>query len=153
MTDTEGHLLSMEVQPANIQDRDGADSVIARAIAKYPGLTKLYADQGYAGKAATRLAACFGLDVVIVRRSNDGNRRAWVGPQIPLFHVPQGFQIVPMRWRIERTNGWNLRPRRLAADHEQRIDVAEAWIWLHQAMLLLSRICGSDGGSVVGEMG
>lgn len=143
MTDTDGLLLALEVQPANIQDRDGADGVLKRAIDKYPSLSKLYADQGYAGKCARRMAARFELDVVIVRRANDGNRRAWVGPQIPLFHVPQGFQLVPMRWRIERTNGWNLRPRRLAADHDQRIDVAEAWIWLHQAALLLIRLCDS----------
>ena len=46
--DTEGHLLSLEVIPANIQDRDCAAGLIERALKKYPRLKKIFADGGYA---------------------------------------------------------------------------------------------------------
>ncbi|WAU86672.1 hypothetical protein O1Q96_20950 [Streptomyces sp. Qhu-G9] len=32
-----------------------------------------------------------------------------------------GFGVLPHRWVVERTNGWLLRTRRLAHDHERTI--------------------------------
>src|SRR5690349_11257530 len=49
LVDTEGHLLSLEVIPAHIQDRDCAAGLIERALRKYPRLKKIFADGGYAG--------------------------------------------------------------------------------------------------------
>src|SRR5215470_12758477 len=47
LVDTEGHLLSLEVIPGNIQDRDSAAGLIERALQKYPRLKKIFADGGY----------------------------------------------------------------------------------------------------------
>jgi transposase len=44
VTDTLGLLLAVCVQTADIQDRDGAHPVVDRAVEKYPGISKLYAD-------------------------------------------------------------------------------------------------------------
>ena len=56
LVDTEGHLLSLEVIPGNIQDRDCAAGLIEKALQKYPRLKKIFADGGYAGpKLASQL--------------------------------------------------------------------------------------------------
>src|SRR6516164_4855650 len=49
LVDTEGHLLSLEIIPANIQDRDCAAGLIEKALEKFPRLKKIFADGGYAG--------------------------------------------------------------------------------------------------------
>ena len=59
LVDTEGHLLSLEVIAANVQDRDCAAGLIERALRKYPRLKRIFADGGYAGpKLAARLSGC-----------------------------------------------------------------------------------------------
>lgn len=50
---------------------------------------------------------------------------------------------MPKRWIVERTHAWNDRPRRMAKDFDQRLDVSEAWIWLVQGVLLLRRVAQS----------
>ena len=52
-TDTEGHLLGVQVHAADIQDRDGAVGVIASLRRLYPWLRHLFADGGYAGEKLT----------------------------------------------------------------------------------------------------
>lgn len=130
----------MVVHRADIQDRDGADDVLARATVKYPTLKKLYVDGGYAGQCAKRLHTRFHLDVEVVQRPRSKGGGVWQGPQLPLFAALPDFQVLPKRWVIERTNAWSVRPRRLGKDHDQRLDVAEAWLWLAHAVILLRRV-------------
>lgn len=47
--DTEGNLLVVRVQPANIQDRDGAEQILTETHDLCPNITYGWADQGYAG--------------------------------------------------------------------------------------------------------
>jgi len=42
----------------------------------------------------------------------------------------KGFEVIPTRWVIERTNAWNLNARRLAKDHETTVESAEGFIAL-----------------------
>jgi transposase len=102
LVDTEGHLLSLEVIPGNIQDRDCAASLIERALQKYPRLKKIFADGGYAGpKLASQLV---GLPVkleIVKRTDKEG-----------------GFKVLRRRWVIERTFSWLRRNRRLMAHYE-----------------------------------
>jgi putative transposase len=133
-------LLAVRVHSAAIQDRDGADDVLERAKKKYSTLVKLFADAGYAGQCVRRIREKIGLDVEIVRRSDDRLHGPWQGAQLPLFVAVSGFQVLPKRWVVERTHAWTGRPRRMAKDHDQRTDVSEAWIWFTQARLLLGRL-------------
>jgi transposase len=99
LVDTEGHLLSVEVVPANIHDRDSAASLIGRALQKYPRLKKIFADGGYAGpKLASQLVG-LPVELDIVKRTNKD----------------AGFKVVRRRWVIERTFSWLRRNRRLMA--------------------------------------
>jgi hypothetical protein len=49
ITDTDGHLVGLSVHAADIQDRDGALSVIALMRRLYPWLRHLFADGAFAG--------------------------------------------------------------------------------------------------------
>src|SRR5690606_13688144 len=40
----------------------------------------------------------------------------------------KGFEVIPIRWIVERTNAWNLNARRLAKEHETTAGSAEAFI-------------------------
>ncbi len=135
-------MLTVAVLPANIQDRDAADEVVARGVKKHPTLKKVYVDMGYSGKCEKRLEKRFpGVDVEVVPRMS--KRRAWQGPQLALFKPVPVFQVLRKRWVVERTNSWSDRPRRLGKDHEQRIDVAEAWVWFAHASLLMRRVAAA----------
>lgn len=49
VTDTEGHLVGLQVHRADIQDRDGAVGTLASIRNLYPWLRHIFADGGYAG--------------------------------------------------------------------------------------------------------
>lgn len=138
VVDTLGLLLAVLVHPANVQDRDGAGPVVERALNKYPTVKKLYVDSAYSGRCADALRAKHQLDVEVVRRPSAAG--AWTDAQLALFAPPsRPFVILPKRWVVERTNSWIERPRRMAKDQDRRLDVAESWIWLTEARLLLRR--------------
>ena len=119
VVDTLGLLLAVSVTAASVQDRAGAHPVMNNAMAKYPSLQTVFADSGYAGR--------------------------WTRPQDQpdLFtqtrtHKP--FVVLPKRWVVERTHAWIERARRLVMHHDRRTDVAQAWVWLAQARMLLTRL-------------
>lgn len=112
MTDTEGNMLTLHVHTADVQDRDGAAEVIARACDDYPTLALVYADGGYAGdKLKAAVEAFDGPVIEIVRRP----------------HAATGFVVIARRWVVERTFAWLGRCRRLAKDWEASIASSEAW--------------------------
>ena len=76
----------------------------------------------------------------MVRHPGNRNVGRWHEGQLPLFHATRAFTVLPKRWVVERTNAWNLRPRRLTMDHDRLLDVSEGWIWLAEARRLLRRI-------------
>ena len=140
VTDTCGLVLAVCVLSANVQDRDGAEPVFARVVQKYPSVSKVWADSAYAGRCSARLRERFGLDIEVVRRSCHGVlARAGTG-QLTLPGIETGFEVLPRRWVIERTNAWSDRPRRMAKEYDQLPAVGEAWMWLTHARLLVRRL-------------
>lgn len=113
---------------------------MARAKAKYPGITTLYADTGYEGKRAKELQERHGVHVDIIRRPTNRTTGRREHPQVALIPIPGRFVVLPKRWIVERTHAWNERPRRVAKDYDRRLDVAESWIWLTEARLLARRL-------------
>lgn len=125
ITDTLGHLIGIDVHPADIQDRDGAVRVIKAIRSLYPWLRHLFADGGYAGpKLAKKLAKLGTWTLEIVKRSDSA----------------KGFVLLPRRWVVERTLAWLNRCRRLAKDFEATIQSATAWIILAHIRRLTRRI-------------
>lgn len=141
LVDTLGLVLALAILPANIQDRDAAAPVVAKAVEKYPSIQKLYVDGAYGGQCKSNLETTHNIDVEVVRHPANGAVGRWqdVGQQT-LFPISKGFVVLPKRWVVERTHSWNDRSRRLAKDHDRRPDVGESWIWLTEARLLVRRI-------------
>ena len=81
--DTDGRGLELQVQPASVQDRDGAPSGLEASRARLPFIETVFADSVYAGK---KVANATVIMVEIVRKLAD---------QV-------GFQVLPRRWVVER---------------------------------------------------
>jgi putative transposase len=125
ITDTLGHLVGLDVHPADIQDRDGAVRVIKAIRALYPWLRHLFADGGYAGpKLKQRLSKIGAWTIQIVKRSDKAS----------------GFELLPRRWVVERTFAWLGRCRRLSKDFEASLESAAAWVLLAHIRLLTRKI-------------
>ena len=60
LVDTDGRALVLDSQPADVQDRDGAEPVLKQSRRSYPFIAKAVADAGYAGDrpASATLIAC-----------------------------------------------------------------------------------------------
>ena len=56
----------------------------------------------------------------------------------------KGFQVLPKRWVVERTNAWLTRQRRLARDYERRVASDEAFIYIAMLRLGLRRLARSS---------
>jgi putative transposase len=121
LVDTLGLLLLVVVLPANIQDRDGARQLLAKAFKVYGRLRCLWADGGYAGQLVDWVGRVSRCVLEILRRSD----------------TARGFIVLPRRWVVERTFGWLGRSRRLSRDYERKAEVAEAFVYLAMCRLML----------------
>jgi putative transposase len=125
VTDTEGHLVGLQVHAADIQDRDGAVSVLSSIRALYPWLRHVFADGGYAGdKLRNALRKLGRWTIEIIKRSDQAT----------------GFAVLPRRWVVERTFAWLGRCRRLAKDFEATIASAVAWVFVAHIRILTRRL-------------
>ena len=104
--------------------------LLSTLFGTYPFLVKLFADGGYQGpQFATAVAdALPDLSVEIVKRSDNAN----------------GFEVLPMRWVVERTFAWLNRCRRLAKDFENLNRNALAFLRLASIRLMLRRLCNAS---------
>lgn len=139
VVDMLGLLLAVLILPANIQDRDGAEPVVKKAVDKYPTLKKLYVDASYAGECAQALEEKYAVEVEVIRRPSPAG--IWTDAIAPPPALPSApFPILPKRWVVERTNAWIERPRRLSKDYDRLPDVSAAWVWLAEDRILLQRL-------------
>lgn len=100
------------VTGAGVQDRDEALPLLARLRQMCPSVSKVWADNGYAGVLVAIVAATLHLVLEIVRRPAGA----------------RGLVVLPRRWVVERTLAWITRARRCVRDHERRPDSHEAMV-------------------------
>ena len=124
LTDTLGLLLAVNVHPANVQDRDGAEALLRDARRSFPFLERIIADAGYQGRRMSDAAL---------------EPATWV-LQIVRRHR---FVVLPTRWILERTLAWISRCRRLARDYERHARKAAAFVRLAMVHLMLRRLKAS----------
>lgn len=123
--DTLGMVLVAEIQPANVQDRDGALPVLADARRRFPFIEKIFADGGYQGQpTAVAVAALGHWHLEIVRRTDQA----------------KGFVVLPKRWIVERTFAWIGRCRRLSKHVENLTRTALAMLRLAMIRLMMRRV-------------
>ena len=115
------------IHTANLQDRDGAKLVLEKMQGRYPNLSLVWADGGYAGKLVTWVWLCCGWVLEIVKRSDDA----------------KGFQLLPHRWIVERTFAWFGRYRRLSKDYEYLPETSEAMLYAVMSLLMVRRLARS----------
>jgi len=126
LVDTLGLLLGVLVTPANLPEREGAQSLLARTLGWFGWLRLLWVDSGYNGEAFAQWVKSVRapLEVQVVKRSDD----------------TQGFKVLPRRWVVERTFGWLMRQRRLVRDYETTETSAQAWVYLAMLRIQLRRL-------------
>jgi putative transposase len=111
------------VHPANVQDRDGAKLVLAKARGRFPRLSLIWADGGYAGALiGWALEAC-----------------GWVLQTVLRPVGVKGFVLLPRRWVVERTLAWLARYRRLSKDYEYLPATSEVMITIAMIHLMARR--------------
>ena len=139
VVDVLGISCAILIHAADMQDRDGGLKVIALAIAKFPSLKKIWADGGYAGQCIVKVRAETGVDLEVVKRSDEGSGALWQkdGEDPP---VSAGFKVVKWRWLVERTFGWLGRHRRLSKDYEETTESSLACVRLALVWLLTRRL-------------
>ena len=98
VADALGLLLAVHVVAADIQDRDGAKHPLLWTRLECPGVQKVWAGQGFAGRLVDWARAVLGCELEIVRKA-PGQR---------------GFQVQPKCWAVERAFSWITARRRLA---------------------------------------
>ena len=124
--DVEGTPITIDVHPADVQDRDGAPAVIRGMLEKAPEVTKLWADGAYQGPKLHSKLEEIGLGglLEIVEKPKD----------------IKGFTVLYRRWVVERTFGWMSRCRRLAKDFERSLASSLAWCRLAACRFMMRRV-------------
>jgi putative transposase len=125
LVDTMGLILLVIVHPADVQDRDGATSLLSLLVGRFPRLQLIWADGGYAGHLVAWVMLTFEsrLRLEIVRRTEEHR-----------------FSVVRHRWIVERTFGWLGRCRRLSKDYEALTGTSEDWIRLAMIGVMIRRL-------------
>jgi putative transposase len=127
LVDTLGLPLSVYVSPADVQDRGGAQSLLAGLKALLPRLKKIWVDGAYTGEKLAGWCEEQGeWELEIVERSSSADT--------------EGFTVLPHRWIVERTLGWLMRNRRLSKDYERLAQTSETFIEVAMIRLILRRL-------------
>lgn len=116
-----GNILTVIVHAANIHDTVAGGTVFEKAVKKYPSILGVCADAGYR-KTFEAAVVKLGKTVEISERIK-----------------PKGWQILPKRWRVERSFAWINNSRRLSKDYEITIQSAENMTVISHAATLLRR--------------
>ena len=140
LVDTEGFVLKVKVEPANVSDREGAMLLLAGLKQSFPRLKHLWVDSAYRGTFVKWVKDTLGWTIEVVQRPSAGHRGVWTPPGVEPPVGKTGFQVQPRRWVVERTFGWLGRHRRLSKDYEYLPQSAEAFIYTAMIRLLLQRL-------------
>jgi len=113
--DTLGHLLALQVTPANEQERAQVADLVEEVQKVTGGSVKVaFVDQGYTGEEPAAQAAKHGVQLMVVK----------------LEEAKRGFVLLPKRWVVERSFAWASRFRRLARDYERLPSSVAGLHWL-----------------------
>lgn len=127
VVDSMGLLVLAKVTSATVQDVHAGKKLL-QDLRQRPQLLlrlrKIIADGGYRGELEEWVSQELHVNLEIVLKLGDH----------------KGFQVLPKRWVIERTNAWISRQRRLARDYERRVSTCEAFLYIAMLRLGLRRL-------------
>lgn len=130
LIDTLGLLLVVLVTSGNVQDRDAVRPIVHRAAMLHSNMTKIWADGGYQGDRVRKTGHESGIDIEIVKRSDDMS----------------GFVVLPRRWVVERTFGWLERCRIFSREYERTETSSKSNVFIAMSALMLRRLAGEAQG-------
>ena len=117
-------MLSVNVHPADVQDRDGARDLLRTARRLFPFVERIFADAGYQGPKMAKMVADTGYWTLQIVKRSDAHR----------------FVALPKRWIVERTFAWISRNRRLTRDFERYARTVAAFVRLAMIRIMLKRL-------------
>ena len=117
-------LTELEVHPANVAARAGAQLVLAKAKAAGRQLGTIWIDGGSQAGVVAWAPTALDSTLEVVPRPPGGT----------------GFTVLPRRWVVERTFAWLGRDRRLRTDDEALTATSEAVIWAACGVTMLRRL-------------
>jgi putative transposase len=123
VVDTLGLLLVVVVHAAWLSDTEGALDVGAQLRGRFPRLRLVWADQNYRQTMVDWFRAALQCVVEIVARQAE-----------------RGFQVLPHRWKVERTFGWFNRSRLLSKEYDVYVEVSEYWVYLASIQVMMRRV-------------
>jgi putative transposase len=123
VTDTQGHLLAVNVHAANLHDTTSGGEVFGRCLVTYPTVQGVCADAGYRKTFELMVQEVYKKTVEIVKRLKEVK-----------------WAIIPKRWVVERTFGWMNGSRRLSKDVEITVSSAEAQVKIAHCYTLFRRM-------------
>ena len=115
-----GNLLKVNVHAANIHDTKAGGEVFKAALVKYPTIEGVCADAGY--------RKTFEITVSELGRKDDISAR-----------IKPEWEVLPKRWRVERTFAWMNHSRRLSKDFEITTKSEENMVIISHLHTLLKR--------------
>ena len=121
LIDTLGIILIVLVTAANVHDKTAAELMLRpKALESIPRLESVSVDSAYRElKLKTRAGDSIRVDVV------------------EKLAGQKGFVPLPVRWRIERTNGWLMQWRRLTRDYERTVAHSRGMVFVAMTGILL----------------
>lgn len=122
VVDTMGLLVAVVVVVASTSDNAGGVEVVDRLRGKTDRLATLFCDGGFK-KAFISHCSTLNITAEVVNRIHAGV-----------------FEVLPMRWVIERTWSWLMNNRRLQVDYERLPVVSAGFVWAAHSRLLLRRL-------------
>jgi transposase len=140
MADTLGLLIAVTVSAASARDRDGAVALLRAAVRRGRSrLEKAWADSAYHGAYRDWSRRELGIEVEVVGQDPAGKGK--------------GFQVLPRRWVVERTNAWISRRRRCARDYERLPGHHAAMVQLAAIIQMTRRLAKTAGDNPAAKLG
>lgn len=124
IVDSPGLPMAARVHAANIHDSVGAVDTIKPLQFEFPRLIEIIADGGYRGKLADMVKE-LGWELPVVLRPEESSKK---------------FQVLPLRWIVERTFSWVESYRRMTTDYEYRTESAEAMLQMTCCQIMLKKL-------------
>jgi len=126
VVDTLGFPMAVSVHEASIHDSKGAESALGKLAHKFPRLKKILADGGYRGDKLKETARKkLGCQFEVVLRPDES---------------PKKFNVIPLRWIVERSFAWLYNFRRVALDYEFYSESSEAMIQIAFSKIMLNKL-------------
>src|SRR5215204_2996262 len=154
IVDSEGFVLKARVHSAKLIDQEGIKTLLGCGGEKFPRLSHLWLDSGYRGEEKGKgwVEKTLGWTVELVERPRKPAPKEvlmawaeqWAKEEVKVdwqkLLPPQGFQVLPRRWVVERSFAWLCHNRRMSKDYERLCTTGEAFVYAAMTRLMVRRL-------------